>query len=153
MFDLADAYNDSLILGNAYNQRGIIKKEIGNLEEAISDYVKASGIYQSINKPAIVNAYTNIAIAYNILGLENTALKWFKKAYDNALIYNNQRLIIKATNNLANHYKTLADYPTSKVYFEKLLSQKDKLNNFYRSLLYQNLAEITIYEADLTLGN
>ena len=153
MFDLADTFNDSLILANAYNQRGIIKKEMGNLEDAISDYVKASGIYQSMNKPEIVNAYTNIAIAYNILGQDNTALKWFKKAYDSALPYKNQRLIIKATNNLANHYKTLEDYPKSKIYFEKLLVQEDELNNFYRSLLYQNLAEIAIYEADLNLAN
>ena len=153
MFELANTYNDSLILANAYNQRGILKKEMGNLEEAILDYVKASGIYQSMNKSAIVSAYTNIAIAYNILGQDKIALKWFKKAYDNALTYDDQRLIIRATNNLANHYKTLNDYPKSKVYFEKLLAQENELNIFYKSLLYQNLTEIAIHENDLILAN
>ena len=153
MFNLAEKYdNDSLILANAYNQRGIIKKEMGNLEEAISNYVKAASIYKSIDKPAIVNTYTNIAIAYNILGQHNTALKWFKKAYDDAKIYKNQRLVIKATNNLANHYKTLENFAESKIYFDKLLNREDGLNKFYKSLLYQNLAEIAIYESDLKLA-
>jgi tetratricopeptide (TPR) repeat protein len=149
MFRLADEYNDSLILANAYNQRGIIKKEIGELEEAIADYVKASAIYEKLNEPAIINVHTNIAIAYDILGQPNLALSWFKKAYEHAEVSNNERLLIRATNNLANHYKSLNDIKSSKAYYDELLSKEEQLNAYYLTLLYQSLSEIAIQEGNL----
>ena len=149
MFQLADEYNDSLILANAYNQRGIIKKEIGELEEAIADYVEASAIYEKLNESAIINVHTNIAIAYDILGQPNLALSWFKKAYEHAVVSNNERLLIRATNNLANHYKSLNDMKSSKAYYDQLLSKEEQLNAYYLTLLYQSLSEIAIQEGDL----
>ena len=149
LFQLADEYNDSLIQANAYNQRGIIKKEVGKLEEAIADYVKASAIYEKLDKPAIINVHTNIAIAYDILGQQDLALSWFKKAYEHAIVSNSERLLIRATNNLANHYKSLHDIKSSKAYYKQLLSKKEQLNTYYLTLLYQSLSEIALQEGDL----
>lgn len=148
MFDLARDISDSLLLAHSYNQRGIIYKEMGNLEHAIEDYIKASRIYETIKTPEIVNTYTNIAIAYNILGQDTIALDWFKTAYKNAKKYEIPGLEIRATNNLANHFKTLKDYDSSEAYYNQLLKREDELNLFYKTLLYQSLSELSVYKTD-----
>ena len=150
MFELANRSKDSLLLAHSYNQRGIIYKENGDLVKAIEDYVSASRIYKNIKNPGIVNAHTNIAIAYNILGQDTVALKWFKKAYKDAKIYKIPSLDIRATNNLANHFKTLKEYDSSEIYFNQLLEKEGQLNNFYKTLLYQNLSELAIHNDELT---
>jgi tetratricopeptide (TPR) repeat protein len=148
MFKLARATKDSLLLAHSYNQRGIIYKEKGDLENAIDDYVEASRIYDNIKNPGLVNAHTNIAIAYNILGQDTMALKWFKTAYKQAENYEVPSLEIRATNNLANHFKTLKQYDSSEVYFNKLLAKENQLYTFYKTLLYQNLSELALYDKD-----
>lgn len=148
MFELARASKDSLLLAHSYNQRGIIYKEKGNLENAIEDYIEASRIYERIDNPGLINAKTNIAIAYNILGQDSVALDWFETAYKDAVSYNISDLEIRTTNNLANHYKTLKDYDSSEVYFNKLLAKENQLNTFYKTLLYQNLSELSLYNQD-----
>ncbi|MDT8347903.1 MAG: tetratricopeptide repeat protein, partial [Flavobacteriaceae bacterium] len=148
MFAMAEKYKDSLMLGNAFNQRGIISKEKGNLQEAIKDYVIAAQIYENTNSPEIINAHTNIAIAYDILGQDTLALKWFKKTYEEAKTHKIPRLEIRATNNLANHFKTLKQYDSSEVYYNQLLIKEDQLNLFFKTLLYQSLSELSIYKKD-----
>lgn len=148
MFNLANKSNDSLLLAHSYNQRGIIYKEKGDLEYAINDYLKANRIYENLSNPGMVNAHTNIAIAYDILGQDTVALKWFKNAYKHAVTYNISRLETRATNNLANHYKTLKQYDSSEVYYNQLLKREDQLNRFYKTLLYQSLSEISIHNKD-----
>ncbi len=148
MFKLAHENNDSLLLAHAYNQRGIIFKEKGDLELAIKDYVNSSLIYENLKNPGIVNAHTNIAIAYDIIGQDSVSLKWFKKAYQEANTYQVTGLKIRATNNIANHYKTLKQYDSSRVYYNKLLKIEDELNTYYKTLLYQSLSELSIYDKD-----
>lgn len=150
MFELANLSKDSLLLAHSYNQRGIIHKENGDLVKAIEDYVLASRIYENIKNPDIVNAHTNIAIAYNILGQDTMALKWFKSAYKDAKIYKIPNLDIRATNNLANHYKTLKEHDSSEIYFNQLLEKEGQLNTFYKTLLYQNLSELALHKDELT---
>jgi tetratricopeptide (TPR) repeat protein len=149
MFELANKNNDSLLLAHAFNQRGIIYKEKGNLELAIDDYIEASRLYEALKNPGLVNAYTNVAIAYDILGQDTISLGWFQKAYKDAQIHQIDRLEIRATNNLANHYKTLKEYDSSQVYYNQLLLKENKLNKFYKTLLYQSLSELSIYSKDL----
>lgn len=148
MFELANKNNDSLLLAHAFNQRGIIYKEKGNLELAIDDYIEASRLYESLKNPGLVNAYTNVAIAYDILGQDTVSLEWFQKAYKDAQIHQIDRLKIRATNNLANHYKTLKQYDSSQVYYNQLLLRENKLNTFYKTLLYQSLSELSIHNKD-----
>jgi len=148
MFELANKNNDTLLLAHAFNQRGIIYKEKGNLELAIEDYTKASRIYKNIKNPGIVNAHTNIAIAYDILGQDTIALKWFRETYKEAKAYKIPRIEIRATNNLANHFKTLKQYDSSEVYYNQLLIKEDQLNRFYKTLLYQSLTELSVYNEE-----
>ncbi|RRO24324.1 LytTR family transcriptional regulator DNA-binding domain-containing protein [Flavobacteriaceae bacterium 14752] len=148
MFELANYSNDTLLLAHAFNQRGIIYKEKGNLELAIEDYTKASRIYKNIKNPGIVNAHTNIAIAYDILGQDTIALKWFRETYKEAKAYKIPRIEIRATNNLANHFKTLKQYDSSEVYYNQLLIKEDQLNRFYKTLLYQSLSELSVYNEE-----
>lgn len=152
MFELARVSKDSLLLAHSYNQRGIIYKEKGNLENAIADYTQASRIYERIDNPGLINAKTNIAIAYNILGQDTIALDWFKTAYKDAVSYNISDLEIRTTNNLANHFKTLNQYDSSEVYFNQLLAKENQLNTFYKTLLYQNLSELALYEQDFEVS-
>ena len=105
-----DAYDKAIrlnpSLSEAYNNRGVAKKNIGHHEEAIADYDEAIKL-----KPDYAEAYGNRGNAKNGLGCHEEAVADYDEAIrlkpDYAAAYNNRGV---AKKNIGHHEEAIADY-------------------------------------------
>ena len=140
---------DTLLIALSENQRGVICKELGRLQEAVEANTRASNFYQSLNHPNLVNSLTNLALVYVEMDLDSMALRYFKKAYQSALEFKTQRLIDRAAGNLGNFYRNTDALDSALVYFNIQLSDTAQMPLREKTILFQNLAELNIQLNDL----
>lgn len=117
-------------LGAAYNIKGILSRNKGEYDVAISNFIKALQVYDSLK---ITNS---IAMIYNNIGVTHM----YNEVYEEAIIYYNKALklateikdtnVIKMTiNNLGIIYCYQGEFKDGVNYFKKSLNIELKLNN------------------------
>ncbi|MFK7774221.1 MAG: tetratricopeptide repeat protein [Saprospiraceae bacterium] len=79
--EIAEANNDSMMIGYIFQNMGINKDFQGNYDEAIQYYFDAMQIFSSIGEElGLAQLYTNIGTIYQITDQKEKCIEYYKKA-------------------------------------------------------------------------
>lgn len=122
--------NEVHVKASAYNNIGACNRVLGNYEEALTAYLEALKIYESLNsteKQATVN--NNIGMVYSYLGVVDKAVEFHLKAKDIFEKEQNKKGMSEAYNNLAIVYANEGDLQKALDYFKYSLKLEEELNS------------------------
>ncbi|HLT53531.1 MAG TPA: tetratricopeptide repeat protein [Flavobacteriaceae bacterium] len=122
--------NEVHVKASAYNNIGACNRVLGNYEEALTAYLEALKIYESLNsteKQATVN--NNIGMVYSYLGIVDKAVEFHLKAKDIFEKEQNKKGMSEAYNNLAIVYANEGDLQKALDYFKYSLKLEEELNS------------------------
>ncbi|CAF0971087.1 unnamed protein product [Adineta steineri] len=121
---LLDQKKDDKDKAPIYHQLGLIMKDQGKYEEALTFYEKSLAIYQktlSTNHPSLAMSYNNIGLVHYNMGNYPKALSSHEKALgirQQSLPCNHPHLAA-SYNNIGIVYKKMGNYPKALSYYEK----------------------------------
>lgn len=150
IMQLAEPRQDSMSMAYAKLQKGISFRYLGLLEEAIKYQSAAYSYLSSKGHPSAVNAATNIGVIYADMDLDSASLRWFRKAYRQAMESDNLDLRLRGINNMAARYRTLGQLDSSNHYLAELAQYQNEMSAIQKTLLYQNKASNAIDQARYT---
>jgi len=163
--ELALKINDSMRLGNIYNNIGNVNLKTGNFNNALSMYLKAASIYETLNE--IQNkssSYNNLGLLYMDIANFSKANIHFRKALAGFQAYNDSIGIAATLSNLGALKRKTGDFDSAIYFHERAISIDRKTENKYglcvgsqeyaESLLHLNEIEkaIEYYELSKTLA-
>ncbi|CAF4033665.1 unnamed protein product [Rotaria sordida] len=144
LFSLTTDDNEQALL---YHQLGLIKRNQGDYEEALSSYEKALEVYQKIlpeDHPDLATSYNNIGQVYNNIGQYSKALSFNQKSleiYQKTLPSNHSSLAI-SYNNIGLVQTYMGDYSKALESHKQALEiEQDSLppNHPYLAISYNNI--------------
>ncbi len=116
----ANEKGDDNILGNAYNFKGALNRELSRSKEAIYFYTRSIETYERINNQVgVAGGYVNIGAIYAGLDEFKIALSYYFKAHK---IYTANKYESKLgilSNNIGTIYQKLKQIPSSNVYLRR----------------------------------
>jgi len=154
-FDLSELYylksiqylqgqeNTAYEIASAYNELGLMSKEMGEYEKAIRFYTMSYKMSPRVE----LNAYHNLAIIYQEQSINpDKAIYYANKVVAKAALQKDYRILASINNILGLVYHDQSNYIISRDYFTQALSFCDSLiqNNLHVRLkanLHENLAE------------
>lgn len=137
---LAKKENDNSLyaIGLSYKARSQMRQ--GDLNKAVDNYLAAAKIFDSLKSPNLITTYADLANTYARLYQNEEAAKWYKRAYEEAQVSNEPRLLQMTTKNLAANFGVRKMPDSSVFYYNKLLKKKNEISPLQLSSIYQNLA-------------
>lgn len=112
--------NDNNILGNAYNFKGALNRELARSKEAIYFYTRSIETYERAkNQVGIAGGYVNIGAIYAGLDEYKIALSYYFKAHKIYTANNYESKLGILSNNIGTIYQKLKQIPSSNVYLRR----------------------------------
>lgn len=131
---------------DAKNTLGVIRRLQNRTDEAIRLYEEVIVLRRKSKRTdKLTGAYSNLGSVYYENGHYAPALKYYQKAFDNAVTYKQEENQLILLNNIGVAYKSSGLYEQALKAFRKGLRMNRKIRNSYQEAqLYLNLA--TIYD-------
>jgi len=143
---LARKINDSLQIANGLFLSGSWCTELGMLDKAMENLVKAKNLYENLNKPLELSVVINgIGNVYWYNDDFSKAIDIYKDLFESSKKRNDSLSAIIYAGNIGLCYTDLANYDSSLFYFRKTLLMATLQNNSYNigwslnQLAYLNL--------------
>ena len=144
LLSMAQARRDSGAIARAQNELGLQYRLSGKFEEAMTHLREALAISEALDKPRVVNIYTNIAILYGNMDQDSLAGNWFRKAFRRGKRYGIVKLEQRTINNLANYFRVQKEWDSAFYYSRKMREHWATLAPRERSLHLQNQADLLL---------
>ncbi len=138
---MAVKLNDSSLLANTYNFKGVIKKDQKKIKESIEFYNKALDIYKGLkNERKIADTYVNLGSIFSDLKEDKMALNYYFKALSCLKRLKNMEAETILLNNIGNIYKEMADFTRAEYYFKKAMHSSFAIkDSFSMAMVSHNL--------------
>lgn len=163
--EIASEINDSMRLGNIYNNIGNVNLKTGNYSSALSMYLKSESIYKSLKEERNkASSNNNIGLLYMDIDNYNKAYIQFKKALKGFQANDDSIGIAATLSNIGALKRKTGDFDSAMYFHERAISIDRKTENIYglcvgsqeyaESLLEQNETEkaIQYYELSKSLA-
>jgi two-component system, NarL family, sensor kinase len=129
-FDASKKSGNKMIEGKNANNLGIISEKKGDYGSAISNYLYAYELFDSLHNTTGVSAITNnIGIVYYLLNEPAKALNFFKISLALKQQLNDSLSMVYAYQNLGNVYFDLWKYDSSKYYYNKCIDLSESVSD------------------------
>lgn len=150
---LFEYLNDSTQLVEAYLSLGNLYWFEKDFKSALK-YYKNAGILakQSRSNEKLKAIYTNIGISYNKLNKTDSALYYINKAYQQVVKDSDSYGYGLISLNLGSIYENLNLYDSAHIWYNKSLEYKNNLTPKIISVLYANMAQLSIKRDQLDLA-
>lgn len=142
--ELAKEINDPSGMASSYNNIGVLNKNRGNLDEALSSYLMSVRIEEE-NKfvDALPYTYNNIGTIYSLKGEYEKALEYFNKALKQFESIDHKLRIIGTLNNIGNVYSDLQEYDYALMNYLKSLEIYETLEDNSQAFVpFNNIGNI-----------
>lgn len=104
----------------AYNYKGVVNQQLGDVEEAIEDYLKAANEVEKTKDHQLTYLiYSNLGLAYTYRSLTTYAMKSLQKAYEYAKLSANKAYISAALSYIARVYSVKQDWTKALEYYKE----------------------------------
>ncbi|MBK9285603.1 MAG: tetratricopeptide repeat protein [Sphingobacteriaceae bacterium] len=127
-----------------YNNIGLIKKKIGDINEATNYYFKALEMAETANYlHGISYTANNIGALYKTVNNHEKSLKYYKIGLEASIKSNDERGMANAYKSLAGYYKNIQDTGMAHEYLNKAIEIYKKLeSNSALTTCYNNLGDL-----------
>lgn len=123
--------------GCLFNNRGLALSEIGDNTKALDDYAAAVKIFEKINDPIVLSAYSNISELYANLNLEAKCLEYANLAIKKAMQLNDENTLCVTLLNYSTNLLMLYKTPEkAEEILNKTRPMVEKLENGYYTQLF-----------------
>ncbi|MDR0814318.1 MAG: tetratricopeptide repeat protein [Bacteroidales bacterium] len=145
------ACNDSVMTAHIRSAKALAYKELGNLEKARSDYMKAWATFEAINDTvAMLGIFHNLAEIYRDLGLPDQQLEWLLKHLAYAEKTKSPTILSLSYLRLIRFFNLRGDMKTAEKYLQDLLAIPNDNDEYFendidvysRANKYQILADL-----------
>lgn len=110
----------------AYNYKGVVSEELGDVEGAIQNYLEAgTQVEKTKDYQLAYLIYSNLGIVYTYRSLNDYALKSLQKAYEYAKLSGNKVYISAALSYIARAYSVQEDWPKTIRYYKESLQMAE----------------------------
>ncbi|WP_347374120.1 tetratricopeptide repeat protein [Aequorivita sp. Q41] len=148
----AIAVNSPNVLANYYQTVGGIYSEKDALDIALENFFKAYEFYELITSSEKFKLDNNLAIVYARTGNQESALKFFRKAYSYQQIYKDSLHLASILNNMGRIWLE-KDVDSSLLYFKKSLKLAENIENpNLKVYLYTNIGKCYLLKEDFKLS-
>ncbi len=148
----AIAINSPNVLANYYQTVGGIYSEKDALDIALENFLKAYEFYELITSSEKFKLDNNLAIVYARTGNQESALKFFRKAYSYQQIYKDSLHLASILNNMGRIWLE-KDVDSSLLYFKKSLKLAENIENpNLKVYLYTNIGKCYLLKEDFKLS-
>lgn len=104
----------------AYNYKGVVNQQLGNVEEAVQDYLKsANEVEKTKDYQLAYLIYSNLGMAYTYRSLTTYAMESLQKAYEYANLSGNKVYICAALSYIARVYSVKQDWEKALEYYKE----------------------------------
>ncbi|AXG72015.1 HTH-type transcriptional regulator ChbR [Kordia sp. SMS9] len=155
LISYALAQKDSLTIAKAYLQKGIILTKKGNYQTAIDTLKKGATFIENKEVPEKNLFLLRIGNAYVLDEKDEVALTYYSRVYEDALLNNKKKDLLKATINIAkikrnagNHEEALESY---KLLYKQAVRLNEKKTVIARSLMGICGSYLTLQQPDSAL--
>lgn len=136
--------NDSLRIGKAYNNMGMLNWHQGEFTEAIEMFYKSLKINEKLdNKTGIGNGTSNIGLIYMELNQYHNSLKYSKRSFDVRKELNDSTRLASSCNNIGICFKNLQQIDSA-LYYYKIGIAYAANNDRKLAELYTNLGNMYV---------
>ncbi|MFK5856041.1 MAG: tetratricopeptide repeat protein [Bacteroidota bacterium] len=130
------------------NVMGLLNKELGQYDEALSLYFHSLSISDSVNwDEGKSTALNNISILYNLHGNTEQAISILKDSWKIAETDNNKGLLLDISVNLMEMYVETKNFDSARIYCYKALDLA-KINNTPYDLAFVDIGFAKLYYAE-----
>lgn len=151
---LCTKINDSIGIGQALNNIGIVYQAMGDQERAIPYLEKSYNIRTSLNEMNAGYTLNNLGLAQKNLGNYKKALAYFNQGIDLFEQYGNKGGISLILGNKANVYKRINDLDSAIIItLESLEMALDNGDISNKASCYSNLGDFYLRKADSSLNS
>ena len=146
--------NDSLRIGKAYNNMGMLNWHQGNFTEAIEMFYKSLKINELLdNKTGIGNGTSNIGLIYMELKQYQNSLKYSKQSFNIRMEIKDSTRLTSSCNNIGICFKNLDQFDSAAYYYELGIDYATALNNNRKlAELYTNLGNLYVENENVMEG-
>ncbi len=145
----ADMLGNEKAKANALNNMGVIYKNRGKIDDALSQYLAALKIHQNLdNREGIANTRSNIANLYTIKNDYQRALVFFRQA--RAIFYelkNNERLV-QINTSIGNVFANQDQYDSALYMYFEAMKIMEELEDFPYPDLFLNIGNIYVEQKE-----
>jgi len=135
------------------NIMGLMYKEMGEYDKALSNYYKSLSISDSINwLEASIACMNNISVLYNINGNTEQAISILKESWNKVVDKNQDNILFDVGINLFDMYIQINDYDSASVYGSKALEIAKRTDSPYNQA-YVMLGFAKLYLAQQKYAN
>lgn len=129
---LSSEMNDSIFLGNAYNNIGVVNLKMGNYKDALEYLHKAITVYELTNrKDQAISSYNNIGLVFNEINNPEKAKVNFLLALKGFTELSDSIGIAAALSNLGMTYAKVKKVDSAFFYYGKAKEISNRHNNLY----------------------
>ncbi|MEY8847436.1 tetratricopeptide repeat protein [Psychroserpens sp. XS_ASV72] len=122
--------NDSLLKASAYNNIGVVNRNMALYDEALTNYLKALDIYQAKDmKREMATTFNSMGLVYSYNDVNTKAIEYHLKAKAIFEALDNKKGISEVYNNIAIIYANDGDLQQALDYFKYSLEIEEKLND------------------------
>ncbi len=134
---------------NIYNNLGIVNKMTGNYEQAVSCYKQVIST-QGVDDMG-ASALNNIAVVFEAQQRYDSALLYYKSAFEKYILLGDVEHQAVVTNNIGNIYLMRNDYVKARIMFNKALRMhRDKGSPMGELHVLRNLGKLALAENRLS---
>lgn len=146
--------NDSLRVGRAYNNMGMLNWHQGNFTEAIEMFYKSLKINEKLdNKTGIGNGTSNIGLIYMELKQYHNSLKYSKQSFNIRMEIKDSTRLTSSCNNIGICFKNLDQIDSAGYYYQLGIDYAIALNNDRKlAELYTNLGNLYVENDKINEG-
>ena len=146
--------NDSLRIGKAYNNMGMLNWHQGNFTEAIEMFYRSLKINEKLeNKIGIGNGTSNIGLIYMELKQYYNSLKYSKQSFNIRKEIKDSTRLTSSCNNIGICFKNLNQLDSAIYYYQLGIDYAIALdNNRKLAELYTNLGNLYVENDNATKG-
>lgn len=117
---LAQEIGDAKGLAAAYNNLGIVYRNQGALDKALTYYFQSLNLYDSIkNEEGLATTRNNISTVYSIKRDYPTSMKYLQESYDGFARIGDTVRLAGSLNNIGNLYSDLGEYDKATEFLNK----------------------------------
>jgi signal transduction histidine kinase len=122
--------HDSILKASAYNNIGVVNRNLANYDDALKNYLSALDIYQAKGmKSEMATTFNSIGLVYSYNGINDKAIEYHFKAKDIFESLDHKKGISEVYNNIAIIYANDGALEKALDYFKYSLQIEEALND------------------------
>ena len=150
----SEAMSDSVRIGRAYNNMGMLNWHQGNFTEAIEMFYKSLEINERLdNKTGIGNGTSNIGLIYMELSQYHNSLKYSKRSFNIRMEIKDSTRLTSSCNNIGICFKNIGQIDSAVYYYQLGVDYAIALKNDRKlAELYTNLGNLYVENDEVDKG-